>query len=72
MRITVVKRPFQQRYEFSVISRLFGQQFPHTLLGRGLIEDLRCIVSVNYTRTVVVARQAAFGSVVDLHAQLTE
>ena len=35
---SVVKRPFQQWYEFSVTSRLLGQQFPHSLLGRCIIQ----------------------------------
>ena len=38
VRKTVVKRPFQQWYEFSVTSRLLGQQFPHPFLGRCIIQ----------------------------------
>jgi hypothetical protein len=34
----VVKRPFQQWYEFSATSRLLGQQFPHPFLGRRIIQ----------------------------------
>ena len=50
----VVKRPFQQWYEFWVTSSLLGQKFPHPLLGRRLVQYLHGTVRVQHACTAVV------------------
>ena len=72
IRKSVVKRTFQQWYEFSVTSRLLGQQLPQPLLRRCIIQPFHRAVRMCDACTAVVTGQAAFGSVVDLHAQLAE
>ena len=69
---SVVKRTFQQWYEFSVTSSLLGQQFPHPLLRRSVIQYFHRAVGMCDAGTAMVTGQAALGGVVNLHAQLAQ